>query len=435
MFTPLKNRKIARPLTKHINKKVVNTKTKKRKVGGVVVGIDEDKDLKNLKKLLKNLYPDNFTKYHVDKTITELKLKNVDDLREVATNKIDEYVETIEYEPDRGLIKTALENLTEKLKDELQYLKNRLNEEFQENITDKIIKNLRIRDINDLINARKSDILGLQGTSTTSFTEEQIDKLLIFKKKLKNRQKKLNAKLTKMFSKDISKCLIHVLAINDVYDLYNVKLTYLLYFVIYQKGFNVEMNNKILNFHLKMQGLRGSMMVLNRELMRELRISPVHCEEIIRELMLFNISDLIYAKVIDIENLNFLTEDQKNNLLKLRNVEFNKFLLENLHFKGDLRLEEKEKIILNISVSIEDVYQLMKPDYYDKINKIKEIDEPLSKNAGVRRALTVLKNSLNPDPLLKTNSTSSNSTSSNSPSSNSPSSNSPSSNSPSSRGV
>jgi len=431
MFTPLKNRKIARPLTKHINKKVVNTKTKKRKIGGVVVGIDEDKDLKNLKKLLKNLYPDNFTKYHVDKTITKLELKNVDDLRVVETNKIDEYVKTIEYEPDRELIKIALENLTEKLKDELQYLKNRLNEEFQENITDKIIKNLRIRDINDLINARKSDILGLQGTSTTSFTEEQINKLLIFKKKLKNRQKKLNAKLTKMFSKDISKCLIHVLAINDVYDLYNVKSIYLLYFVIYQKDFNPEMNKKIFNFHEKMQGWRGSMRVLKEEL----GIFPVHYKEIIRELMLFNISDLVYAKVRDIENLNFLTEDEKNNLLELRKEEFKKFLLENLHFKGELTTRKKKKLILNIIVSIEDVYQLMESDYYDKIDKIKEIDEPLSKNADVRRALIVLKNSLNPDPRLKTNSTSSNSTSSNRTSSNSPSSNSPSSNSPSSRGV
>jgi hypothetical protein len=425
MFTPLKNRKIARPLTKHINKKVVNTKTKKRKVGGVVVGIDEEKDLKYLKKLLKNLYPDNPTKYHVEKTITELELKNVDDLRKVATDKINKYVETIENVPDRELIKIALEKLSEKLKNELQYLKNRLNEEFPQDITDKIIKNLRIRDINDLINARKSDILGLQGTSTTSFTKEQIKNLLIFKKKLKNRQKKLNAKLTKMFSKDISKCLIHVLAINDVYDLYNVNSIYLLYFVIYQKDFEVEMNKKIFNFHEKMQGWGGSMMVLEQEL----SIFPVNYKEIIRELMLFNISDLVYAKVIDIKNLNFLTEDEKSILLELRKEEFKKFLLENLHFKGELQLTKKKNIILNIIDSIEDVYQLMKSDYYD-IKKIKEIDEPLSKNADVLRALTVLKNSLNPDPLLKTNSTSSNSTSSNRTSSNSPSSNST-----SSRGV
>jgi len=122
-------------------------------------------------------------------------------------------------------------------------------------------------------------------------------------------------------------------------------------------------------------------------------------------------------------------------LLELRKEEFKKFLLENLHFKGELTTRTKKKLILNIIVSIEDVYQLMESDYYDKIDKIKEIDEPLSKNADVRRALIVLKNSLNPDPRLKTNSTSSNSTSSNRTSSNSPSSNSPSSNSPSSRGV
>ena len=411
MFTPLKNRKIARTLTKRINKKVVNTKKQKRKVGGVVVGINPDKDLEDLKKLLENEYPVN-AKHLAIKAILKLNLTNINDLmRETIEADILTYVSTIgiedtEDEPYQEEIKTVLLYLSKKLKNELENLKDKLNEKFTPDITNKIINNLGISDVNDLIHSLQSSIKNWQAEGTANelfftkyFTKEQIDELISLKKKLINRQNKLNAKFTKMFSKNISNCIIRELKLTDVYDFCNMTEYDIIYFVMKQGSINPDMKLTIRRLHSEMP---GKMRLLEYEFRR---FSDFDKKKIIRNLMLFNISDLMYATVEDIGYLN-LTPKGKEYLLKLRLDEFKKFLFTKI-FKDGTKREEKDKIINKIISTLGDVYKLM--DARDDL--IMEIDpSPLPKK--LNDELIKLRDKLKQEPWLKPNSSNSSSNSS-----------------------
>lgn len=404
MFTPLKNRKIARTLTKSSNKKVVNTKKQKRKVGGVVVGINEETDLEDLKKLLENEYPVN-AKHLAIKAIQKLNLTNINDLmRETIEADILTYVSTIgiedtEDEPYQEEIKTVLLYLSKKLKNELQNLKDKLNEKFTPDITKKIIKNLGISDVNDLIHSLQSSIKNWQAEGTADeiyFTKEQIDELISLKKKLINRQNKLNAKFTKMFSKNISNCIIRELKLTDVYDFCNMTEYDIIYFVMKQGSINPDMKLAIRMLHSEMP---GKMRLLDNQFGR---FSDFDKKKIIRNLMLFNISDLMYATVEDIEYLK-LTPNGKEYLLKLRLDEFKKFLFKKI-FKDETKRVEKDKIIDKIISTLGDVYKLM--DASDDL--IMKIDpSPLPKK--LNDELIKLRDKLKQEPWLKPNSSNSNS--------------------------
>ena len=404
MFTPLKNRKIARTLTKRINKKVVNTKKQKRKVGGVVVGINPDKDLEDLKKLLENEYPVN-AKHLAIKAILKLNLTNINDLmRETIEADILTYVSTIgiedtEDEPYQEEIKTVLLYLSKKLKNELENLKDKLNEKFTPDITNKIINNLGISDVNDLIHSLQSSIKNWQAEGTADeiyFTKEQIDELISLKKKLINRQNKLNAKFTKMFSKNISNCIIRELKLTDVYDFCNMTEYDIIYFVMKQGSINPDMKLTIRRLHSEMP---GKMRLLDNKFGI---FSDFDKKKIIRNLMLFNISDLMYATVEDIGYLN-LTTRGKEYLLKLRLDEFKNFLFTKI-FKDETKRVEKDKIIDKIISTLGDVYKLM--DARDDL--IMEIDpSPLPKK--LNDELIKLRDKLKQEPWLKPNSSNSNS--------------------------
>lgn len=404
MFTPLKNRKIERTLTKRINKKVVNTKKQKRKVGGVVVGINPDKDLEDLKKLLENEYPVN-AKHLAIKAILKLNLTNINDLmRETIEADILTYVSTIgiedtEDEPYQEEIKTVLLYLSKKLKNELQNLKDKLNEKFTPDIINKIINNLGISDVNDLIHSLQSSIKKWQAEGAANeiyFTKNQIDELISLKKKLINRQNKLNAKFTKMFSKNISNCIIRELKLTDVYDFCNMTEDDILYFVMKQGSINPDMKLAIRMLHSEMP---GKMRLLDNQFGR---FSDFDKKKIIRNLMLFNISDLMYATVEDIEYLK-LTPNGKEYLLKLRLDEFKKFLFKKI-FKDETKRVEKDKIIDKIISTLGDVYKLM--DASDDL--IMKIDpSPLPKK--LNDELIKLRDKLKQEPWLKPNSSNSNS--------------------------
>ena len=406
MFTPLKNRKIERTLTKRINKKVVNTKKQKRKVGGVVVGINPDKDLEDLKKLLENEYPVN-AKHLAIKAILKLNLTNINDLmRETIEADILTYVSTIgiedtEDEPYQEEIKTVLLYLSKKLKNELQNLKDKLNEKekFTPDIINKIINNLGISDVNDLIHSLQSSIKKWQAEGAVNekyFTKNQIDELISLKKKLINRQNKLNAKFTKMFSKNISNCIIRELKLTDVYDFCNMTEYDIIYFVMKQGSINPDMKLAIRMLHSEMP---GKMRLLDNQFGR---FSDFDKKKIIRNLMLFNISDLMYATVEDIEYLK-LTPNGKEYLLKLRLDEFKKFLFKKI-FKDETKRVEKDKIIDKIISTLGDVYKLM--DASDDL--IMKIDpSPLPKK--LNDELIKLRDKLKQEPWLKPNSSNSNS--------------------------
>lgn len=401
MFTPLKNRKIAR--TKSINKKVVNTKKQKRKVGGVVVGVNKEKDLEDLKNLLYKVYPEK-GKHISLKTIEKLDLKNINDLMSLDTDKIDEYVETFDIEDSyyKYRIKDILIYLSRKLNAELTNLKNKLNKKFTEDITNKIITNLGISDVNDLINSQEAHIRWWQAeegtTSETYFTKNQIDSLILLQEELKNRQTMLKARLTIMFSsKTISNQIIRFLKLTNVYELSGLNMDDMI------KLTTIELNNrthpdiKARIHHLPEDTKKGTI-----ELQDILRIFSGNIKKIIRELALFNISDLMYATVIDIDNLNLNIEEKKL-LLKLRLDEFKKFLFKKM-FKDETNKVEKYKIINKIISKLGDVYELM--DASDDL--IMEIDpSPLSKKLNDE----LIKLRDNQAKLLKPNSSNSNSNS------------------------
>ena len=401
MFTPLKNRKIAR--TKSINKKVVNTKKQKRKVGGVVVGVNKEKDLEDLKNLLYKVYPEK-GKHISLKTIEKLDLKNINDLMSLDTDKIDEYVETFDIEDSyyKYRIKDILIYLSRKLNAELTNLKNKLNKKFTEDITNKIITNLGISDVNDLINSQEAHIRWWQAeegtTSETYFTKNQIDSLILLQEELKNRQTMLKARLTIMFSsKTISNQIIRFLKLTNVYELSGLNMDDMI------KLTTIELNNrthpdiKARIHHLPEDTKKGTI-----ELQDILRIFSGNIKKIIRELVLFNISDLMYATVIDIDNLNLNIEEKKL-LLKLRLDEFKKFLFKKM-FKDETNKVEKYKIINKIISKLGDVYELM--DASDDL--IMEIDpSPLSKKLNDE----LIKLRDNQAKLLKPNSSNSNSNS------------------------
>ena len=401
MFTPLKNRKIAR--TKSINKKVVNTKKQKRKVGGVVVGVNKEKDLEDLKNLLYKVYPEK-GKHISLKTIEKLDLKNINDLMSLDIDKIDEYVETFDIEDSyyKYRIKDILIYLSRKLNAELTNLKNKLNKKFTEDITNKIITNLGISDVNDLINSQEAHIRWWQAeegtTSETYFTKNQIDSLILLQEELKNRQTMLKARLTIMFSsKTISIHIISFLKLTNVYELSGLNMDDMI------KLTTIELNNrthpdiKARIHHLPEDTKKGTI-----ELQDILRFFSGNIKKIIRELALFNISDLMYATVIDIDNLNLNIEEKKL-LLKLRLDEFKKFLFKKM-FKDETNKVEKYKIINKIISKLGDVYELM--DASDDL--IMEIDpSPLSKKLNDE----LIKLRDNQAKLLKPNSSNSNSNS------------------------
>jgi len=292
------------------------------------------------------------------------------------TDKIDEYVETFDIEDSyyKYRIKDILIYLSRKLNAELTNLKNKLNKKFTEDITNKIITILGISDVNDLINSQEAHIRWWQAeegtTSETYFTKNQIDSLILLQEELKNRQTMLKARLTIMFSsKTISIHIIRFLKLTNVYELSGLNMDDMI------KLTTIELNNrthpdiKARIHHLPEDTKKGTI-----ELQDILRFFSGNIKKIIRELVLFNISDLMYATVIDIDNLNLNIEEKKL-LLKLRLDEFKKFLFKKI-FKDETNKVEKYKIINKIISTLGDVYELM--DASDDL--IMEIDpSPLSK--------------------------------------------------------
>jgi len=397
MFTPLKN------------KKVVNTKTNKRKVGGVVVGIDVEKELEDLKKLLFKIYPEN-AKHVSLKTIKKLNLNNINDLMSLTPEQISKYIEDFDiedmpYQPYQESIKNILIYLSRKLNAELSNLKDKLNEKFPVNITNKIIDNLGISNVNDLIYARQNDIRSFQmegsTASTIRFTKAQIDLLLLLQKELQNRQTKLKAKLAEMFSKKVSNRIINELKLTDVYDLCNKKDEDMIYIINELKDINdAEMKIRIF-------GLPRKLLNEQRILIDELGgFFEIIIKKIIRELMLFDISDLMYATVIDIENLNLsipeITERNKEKLLELRSLEFKKYLRRKLFKDDGSNITENDFYIDKIILKISDVYALMNASN-------EKIDELHLGN--LKKAKDILKNLRDK---LKANSSNTNSSNTNS---------------------
>jgi len=394
MFTPLKN------------KKVVNTKTNKRKVGGVVVGIDVEKELEDLKKLLFKIYPEN-AKHVSLKTIKKLNLNNINDLMSLTPEQISKYIEDFDIEdmPYQESIKNILIYLSRKLNAELSNLKDKLNEKFPVNITNKIIDNLGISNVNDLIYARQNDIRSFQmegsTASTIRFTKAQIDLLLLLQKELQNRQTKLKAKLAEMFSKKVSNRIINELKLTDVYDLCNKKDEDMIYIINELKDINdAEMKIRIF-------GLPRKLLNEQRILIDELGgFFEIIIKKIIRELMLFDISDLMYATVIDIENLNLsipeITERNKEKLLELRSLEFKKYLRRKLFKDDGSNITENDFYIDKIILKISDVYALMNASN-------EKIDELHLGN--LKKAKDILKNLRDK---LKANSSNTNSSNTNS---------------------
>jgi hypothetical protein len=402
MFTPLKN------------KKVVNTKTNKRKVGGVVVGIDVEKELEDLKKLLFKIYPEN-AKHISLKTIKKLNLNNINDLMSLTPEQISKYIEDFDiedmpYQPYQESIKNILIYLSRKLNAELSNLKDKLNEKFPVNITNKIIDNLGISNVNDLIYARQNDIRSFQmegsTESTIRFTKAQIDLLLLLQKELQNRQTKLKAKLAEMFSKKVSNRIINELKLTDVYDLCNKKDEDMIYIINELKDINdAEMKIRIF-------GLPRKLLNEQRILIDELgRFFEIIIKKIIRELMLFDISDLMYATVIDIENLNQsipeITERNKEKLLELRSLEFKKYLRRKLFKDDGSNITEKDFYIDKIILKISDVYALMNASN-DKIDELHL--------GNLKNAKNILKKLRD---ILKANSSNTNSSNTNSSNTNS----------------
>jgi hypothetical protein len=134
-------------------------------------------------------------------------------------------------------------------------------------------------------------------------------------------------------------------------------------------------------------------------------------KKIIRELMLFDISDLMYATVIDIENLNLsipeITERDKEKLLELRSLEFKKYLRRKLFKDYRSNITEKDFYIDKIILKISDVYALMNASN----EKIDELHLGNLKNAK-----DILKNLRD---ILKANSSNTNSSNTNSSNTNS----------------
>ena len=149
---------IAKTKTKRNNKKIVKAKINKKTVGGVI--IDEEKDMKDLQDLLSKIYPED-SKHISSSTIHELELKNVDDLMNTTRESILRYVEDklgIEDADYKIRIRDSLLYLSKKLKIELSMLKKKLNKKFSEDISNKIIVGLGLRNVNDLINSTENEI-------------------------------------------------------------------------------------------------------------------------------------------------------------------------------------------------------------------------------------------------------------------------------------
>jgi hypothetical protein len=319
-------------------------------------------------------------------------------------------IEDMPYQPYQESIKNILIYLSRKLNAELSNLKDKLNEKFPVNITNKIIDNLGISNVNDLIYARQNDIRSFQmegsTESTIRFTKAQIDLLLLLQKELQNRQTKLKAKLAEMFSKKVSNRIINELKLTDVYDLCNKKDEDMIYIINELKDINdAEMKIRIF-------GLPRKLLNEQRILIDELgRFFEIIIKKIIRELMLFDISDLMYATVIDIENLNQsipeITERNKEKLLELRSLEFKKYLRRKLFKDDGSNITEKDFYIDKIILKISDVYALMNASN-DKIDELHL--------GNLKNAKNILKKLRD---ILKANSSNTNSSNTNSSNTNS----------------
>ena len=376
---------IERTKIKHSNKKIVKAKTNKKTVGGIVR--DEEKDMKDLQDLLSKIYPEG-SKHISSSTIHELELKNVDDLMNTTRESILRYVEDklgIEDAYYKIRIKNCLLYLSKKLKTELTMLKKKLNKQFSEDISNKIIVELGLRNVNDLINATENDIKSYKmedGTETIGFSDFEIELLLLLRKELKKRQVLLKAKLKEMFSGNIS-IIIQELKLTDVYDLSNLTDDDMDN-IIGRLNHTDEIRSKIY--------LLPKMLIDNRQILLNLMLRFFSREEakmIIIELMLFEISDLAHSSVKVIEKLS-LTDEKKNILLDLQLQEFKKFMLNKIFKDTTTNIAKKKDIINKIIEKLRDIYELMVAD--DR--KIDEIElGDLTK--GIQNMLKNLRDSLN----------------------------------------
>ena len=381
---------IERTKIKHSNKKIVKAKTNKKTVGGIVR--DEEKDMKDLQDLLSKIYPEG-SKHISSSTIHELELKNVDDLMNTTRESIFEYVENklgIEDADYKIRIRDSLLYLSKKLKIELSMLKKKLNKQFSEDISNKIIVELGLRNVNDLINSTEA--------GTTGFSEIEIESLLLLRKELKKRQGLLKAKLKELFSGNIS-TIIHELKPTDVYDLSKLTSDDMYYFI---KRLNHTSEIKNIIFNLPGKLMDNRLMLLNLMLRF---FSSEETKMIIIELMLFEISDLAYSSIKKINKLS-LTDEKKRKVLDLHFQEFKKFMLNKIFKDTTTNIEAKKIIINKIIFKLQDVYELM----VASDSKIDEIElGDLTK--GIRKILKNLRDSLNKTKKIKSNSSNSNSNS------------------------
>ncbi len=257
-------------------------------------------------------------------TIRVLELKNVDDLMNTTRERILDYYNN-KFDKEDALyevrIRDCLLYLSKRLKTELSMLKERLNKKFLEDTSNKIIDELGLRNVNDLINATKNDIKSHKiddETETIGFFDFEIKSLLLLRKELKKRQGLLKAKLKEMFSGNIS-IIIKELKLIDVSDL--------------RKQTDDDMLNIIRRLNHSDE-IKGDILVLPRMLMNNygdlltLMLRYFSTEEtkmIIIELMLFKISDLAYSSIKVIEKLS-LTDEKKKILFNLQLEEFKKFI-------------------------------------------------------------------------------------------------------------
>lgn len=381
------------------NKKVIKTKINKKTIGGAL--IDEEKDMKELKKLLFKMYPKD-GEHLSSKTIEELQLKNVNDLMYLTRESIDDFIKNKlnkEDENYQSQIRECLLFLSKKLKKELSMLKKRLEKKFSEYISNKIIDELGLRNVNDLINAKKNEI--------ESYEEEigitGITDLLLLRKELKKRQGLLKARLKKMFSGNIS-IIIRELKLTDIYGLSKLKRDDMIY--LYKRlNHTDEIKRKI--FKLP-EMLSDNYQMLMNELLRHSSFSRDEMKMIIRELMLFEISDLAFVSIKEIDNLS-LTDEKKKGVYSFHIEEFNKFMLKKMFNDTTTKIEAKNNIINYITLKLPDIYQLMKADD----SKIKAIDLG-NLTVSIQKKLkdlqvSLLQDSLLPDSRIKTNRIKSNS--------------------------
>ena len=390
---------IERTKIKHSNKKIVKAKTNKKTVGGIVR--DEEKDMKDLQDLLSKIYPEG-SKHISSSTIHELELKNVDDLMNTTRESIFEYVENklgIEDADYKIRIRDSLLYLSKKLKIELSMLKKKLNKQFSEDISNKIIVELGLRNVNDLINSTENEIKSYKDEAvTTGFSEIEIESLLLLRKELKKRQGLLKAKLKELFSGNIS-TIIHELKPTDVYDLSKLTSDDMYYFI---KRLNHTSEIKNIIFNLPGKLMDNRLMLLNLMLRF---FSSEETKMIIIELMLFEISDLAYSSIKKINKLS-LTDEKKRKVLDLHFQEFKKFMLNKIFNDTTTNIEAKKIIINKIIFKLQDVYELM----VASDSKIDEIElGDLTK--GIRKILKNLRDSLNKTKKIKSNSSNSNSNS------------------------